>query len=137
MGDYSPNSATSLKDVVAAAKANESTRQQTLASLREAVQELETPHEVFWRMLVEPHAYSVVRTAIQLQLFELLHKSKSLTANDLARESGAEQLLIVRLMRVLVAMGLVKELEVQKYQNAAGGETLATDVGLRGALSFM
>jgi hypothetical protein len=126
-----------IQHLVIEAKQDNASREALLASLRGAVQDLETPQEAFWRMLVEPHAYGVVRSAIQLRLFELLQKSGTCTADELAQQSDADKLLVVRFMRVLTAMGLVKEVGVQKYENGAGGNVLATDPGLRGALSFM
>ena len=127
----------SLQDLIATAKQDENTRSALLADLRAAVQELETPQEVFWRMLVEPHAFAVVRAAIKLELFQHLHKSGSLSSNQLARCCGADELLVVRLARVLTAMGILKEIGLRQYENAVAGTVLATDIGMRSALNFM
>lgn len=105
-------------------------------ALQSALSQVETPHERFWRMLVEPNGYAVVRSGIKLGIFKALADGPK-TAEQLASQLGVETLLLVRLMRVLSGMGIVQELGVQKYENAAGGKVLAEDAGMAGALSFM
>lgn len=87
-------------------------------------------------MLVEPHGYAVVRSGIKLGIFQALANGPK-TAEQLSSQLGVETLLLVRLMRVLSGMGIVQEVGVQKYENAAGGKVLAEDAGMTGALSFM
>jgi hypothetical protein len=126
-----------VQTAIATAKQNEKSRGALLATLRAEILDLETPHEVFWRMLVEPHAYAVVRSGIQLGLFRLLHVEGTVSAEKIAQRTGADKLLVVRLMRVLGAMGIVKEMDVETYTNGPGGKVLAEDAGMSGALSFM
>jgi hypothetical protein len=126
-----------VQTAIAAAKQNQDSRGALLATLRSEIQDLETPHDVFWRMLVEPHAYAVVRSGIQLGLFRLLHVEGTLSAANIAQRTGADKLIVVRLMRVLSAMGIINETDVEMYANGPGGKVLAEDAGMSGALSFM
>jgi predicted transcriptional regulator len=124
-----------LTQLVAGAKQDEHSRQALLSSLRCAVQELEQPQDIFWRMILEPQAYAVLRCATELQLFQLLQGHTVTTAAELAERSGAEVLLITRFMRVLAAMGIVTEVGVQQYANAPPGELLATQPVMCGVLN--
>lgn len=125
-----------LADAIATANRAPQARQALAAALRSAVQELETPQENFWRMTMAPHQLAVVRSAIELHLFERLLDGPR-TATELAESTGANLLLLIRFMRVLSATGMVKEVGVQKYEIAAGGRALAQNPGVKGAVSFM
>ncbi|KAL6718617.1 hypothetical protein ACLMJK_002851 [Lecanora helva] len=60
-----------------------------------------------------------VRVAVELNLFnyvaEAAKDGRTITADELAEKSGAEQLLVVRIMRPLVTFGFVKQDGVETY----------------------
>lgn len=57
-----------------------------------------------------------MRVAIDLRLFEILSESRDcLTANSLAKQSGAEELLVIHILRVLSAIGFVREIGPQNF----------------------
>lgn len=125
-----------LNASIASATGDEAHRLALKDALQAALRQVETPHEMFWRMLVEPHGYAVVRTGIALGIFQALVAGPK-TAKELGSQLGAETLLVIRLMRVLSGLGIVREVAVQTYENAAAGKVLAGDAGMTGALSFM
>ncbi|KIY03531.1 uncharacterized protein Z520_00222 [Fonsecaea multimorphosa CBS 102226] len=60
-----------------------------------------------------PWLNAVVRTALELDLFNLL--GQSTTASELAQKAGADVTLIVRIMRVLTGFHIVSELGEETY----------------------
>ena len=67
-----------------------------------------------------------LQVGIDLQLFKILASSTSpLTSVDLAKQCGAEELLVVRVMRVLTAAGIVGEVGPQIYKATAVTQALA------------
>lgn len=125
-----------LANAINSTNGDKSARQALASTLRSAIMEVETPQENFWRLTMAPHQFAVVRSAIELDLFKFLLDGPK-TSMELSEASGADELLVIRFMRVLSATGMVKEVGVQKYENAAGGKALAENAGPRGALSFM
>lgn len=87
-------------------------------------------------MLVSPQAYAVVQCGISLALFTHLHDRRK-TVTELSAATGAEAVLLVRLLRALSGLGIVKQVDALTFENAADGEALAKDRGLRGGLGFM
>ena len=86
-------------------------RSQALVASRKLIAALEDPAEA-----VMQHAFAgperlCVRVAVDLRLFHILaqHGGKPVSASDLATESRAEAPFIIRIMRVLVAIGFVGE----------------------------
>ncbi|KAJ5486764.1 hypothetical protein N7530_001064 [Penicillium desertorum] len=75
--------------------------------LRSAV---ETPTETVLRLIYQPPQNAALRVVIDLGIFAMLvekrHKGTGLSAAQLAEYTGAEQDLIVRLMRVMASLGL-------------------------------
>ncbi|MDI1488689.1 MAG: hypothetical protein OHK93_007965 [Ramalina farinacea] len=114
-------------------------RKTLLTELRKLNVELESPMDSIMRYVFQPHQNAMIRTAIDLGLFELVRpREKNGTgAQELAGETGAEQSLIgvcsslqknpvskpdlraentsVRVMRVLVTMGIISEFGEQRY----------------------
>jgi hypothetical protein len=83
-----------------------------------------------------PHKYAVLRAAMEMNLFGLLSKGPA-TAQELADGSGAEKLLVVRIMRVLAAMNVVKETKLETYENHGAAKAIVNDVHQEGAVKFM
>ncbi|KAJ5835382.1 hypothetical protein N7447_001408 [Penicillium robsamsonii] len=75
--------------------------------LRSAV---ETPTETVLRLIYQPPQNAALRVVIDLGIFGMLvekrHRGTGLSAAQLAQYTGAEQDLIVRLMRVMASLGL-------------------------------
>lgn len=125
----------SINDAVRTAK-TEDERLALKSIIQDAMRSVESPHEVVWRMYVEPHSYAVLRTATAFRIFHHL-ADEALSAETLANKCNAQKLLVVRLCRVLAAMGILKEVDVEQYENGPIGNALARDPFLEGGVNFM
>ncbi|TVY78546.1 O-methyltransferase lepI [Lachnellula suecica] len=97
---------------------DDATRKTVLEIAKKLVTSLETSQETVMRYAWEfgPQRMSL-RVGIDLRLFHLLVESngKPLSAAELAEKSNAEELLVVRLMRVLCSIGFAAEAGEQSY----------------------
>ncbi|PYH91832.1 S-adenosyl-L-methionine-dependent methyltransferase [Aspergillus ellipticus CBS 707.79] len=78
---------------------------------------VETPTETVLRLIYQPPQNAALRTVMDLGIFPLLMESGKcgLSAVELASKTGAERGLIVRLMRVMTALGLCASNESEIY----------------------
>ncbi|KAB8238223.1 S-adenosyl-L-methionine-dependent methyltransferase [Aspergillus alliaceus] len=78
---------------------------------------VETPTETVLRLIYQPPQNAALRTVVDLDIFPLLleHPNKGLSAIQLAESTGAERALIIRLMRVMAALGLCASVEPEVY----------------------
>ncbi|KAJ5720455.1 O-methyltransferase [Penicillium malachiteum] len=101
--------------------AEESGNKDSHADLLRAIRELqlaaETPLETTSRMNFQITQNIAIRVAIEHQFLHVLvaHDGKAVSATELAEETGSDLLLIIRVMRVLTAVGLCDELGNQLY----------------------
>ncbi|GAD96230.1 O-methyltransferase [Paecilomyces variotii No. 5] len=83
---------------------------QLLSAIREIQLLVETPTETVLRLIYQPPQNAALRTAVELGVFSILSarsQGKSMvTATEISSETGADRALIVRLMRVMSALGL-------------------------------
>ncbi|MCJ1255477.1 hypothetical protein MMC24_003293 [Lignoscripta atroalba] len=95
---------------------NETARVRALRASKQLSAALEQPEDTAFEMAFLP-AYSFCsRVAIDLGLYNIIAEGDNpKSAVELASISGGEQLLIVRIMRVLAAMGFVAEVDEQSY----------------------
>ncbi|GKZ78280.1 hypothetical protein AnigIFM56816_001836 [Aspergillus niger] len=86
---------------------------------------VETPTETVLRLIYQPPQNAALRTVMDLGIFPLLveHSKRGLSATELAAQTGAERGLIVRLMRVMTALGLCANHESEVY--TANDKTVA------------
>ncbi|KAI1427702.1 S-adenosyl-L-methionine-dependent methyltransferase [Xylaria sp. FL1777] len=100
----------------ALASGDEASRKQMLEAARQVAGMLETPLDTIWRMIMSPHAPAALMTLIKAGVIQEITKSDSpTTADHLSTTTGAEKLLIVRLLRPLAALGFVKEVCAEQY----------------------
>ncbi|THC91391.1 hypothetical protein EYZ11_009140 [Aspergillus tanneri] len=91
-------------------------RFQLLRLIDELKLAVETPTETVLRMIYQPPQNAALRTVIDLRIFPLLvEHPQGRSAKDLAVHTGAEKALIVRLMRVMIALGLCASREPEVY----------------------
>ncbi|KAK5050495.1 hypothetical protein LTR84_003776 [Exophiala bonariae] len=88
-------------------------RQQIWSTAQKIVGQTVNPPQRATQIAFTPWMNAVVRTALELDLFNFLEDST--TAAQLAQKTGAEETLIVRLMRVLTGYGIVAELGEHTY----------------------
>jgi hypothetical protein len=111
--------------------------------LRDTLDKLVTPAERLWDIMFYPHQNAVIRAAIEMGIFHSLASKDNkggLTIEELALkvpDSGADTILVARVMRMLAGMGIVKEVGMDRYENSSVGELLANDIYLEGGMKFM
>ncbi|KAH0848344.1 Demethylsterigmatocystin 6-O-methyltransferase [Fonsecaea pedrosoi] len=88
-------------------------RQQICSTATRIASETVNASQEATRIAFMPWLNAVVRTALELDLFNLL--GQSTTASELAQKTGADVTLIVRLMRVLTGFHIVAELGEETY----------------------
>ncbi|KAE8312558.1 S-adenosyl-L-methionine-dependent methyltransferase [Aspergillus transmontanensis] len=78
---------------------------------------VETPTETVLRLIYQPPQNAALRTVIDLNIFHLLleHPIRGLSATELSEYTGGEKALIIRLMRVMAALGLCASIEPEVY----------------------
>ncbi|KAJ5716130.1 hypothetical protein N7493_008041 [Penicillium malachiteum] len=88
-----------------------------LRAIRELQLAAETPLETTSRMNFQITQNIAIRVAIENQFLHVLvaHEGKAVSATELTEETGSDLLLIIRVMRVLTAIGLCDELGNQLY----------------------
>ncbi|EMR61870.1 putative o- protein [Eutypa lata UCREL1] len=132
----------SSADFLAAAQSilasnDETARKQMFGTAMQAMAMLEAPMDTVWRTIMSAHAPSALMTLIKAGVIQEIAQSDSpLSADDLAKVSGADRLLIVRLLRPLSALGFVKETNQEEYGPTPITKTLV-DRALLGGYQFM
>ncbi|MCJ1390641.1 hypothetical protein MMC18_003502 [Xylographa bjoerkii] len=105
-----------LQVLTAEAAQDENARKELLGITMKAMATLETPAETILRMMHSPIVPSVLMTLIKMGALQAIVKSKTpMTVTQLATMTGADELLIVRLMRPLVALRFFSETDVETY----------------------
>ncbi|KAJ5532994.1 hypothetical protein N7494_009546 [Penicillium frequentans] len=81
---------------------------------------VESPAETVQRLIYQPPQNSALRAVVDLGIFPLLmqkqYQNTGISAAQLSELTGAEQELIVRLMRVMASLGLCTTPEFQVYK---------------------
>ncbi|KAL4891810.1 S-adenosyl-L-methionine-dependent methyltransferase [Aspergillus ambiguus] len=105
-----------------------------LALIDELKLAVETPTETILRLIYQPPQNAALRTVIDLGVFPLLvqHHKRGLSATQLAAHTGADRELIVRLMRVVTALGLCNSDECELYRPNEKTEALTQPIGRDG-----
>ncbi|GAW24043.1 hypothetical protein ANO14919_136220 [Xylariales sp. No.14919] len=116
---------------------DEVARKKMLETARKAVAMLEAPLESVWRIITSPHTPAALMTLLKAGVVQEIAKSDSaVSANHLAKISGADKLLIVRLLRPLSASGIVSETKQEEYTRTPITKMLM-DRALLGGYQFM
>ncbi|RYP66868.1 hypothetical protein DL769_005900 [Monosporascus sp. CRB-8-3] len=99
-----------------ASAAGESARQPLILALMKVIHSLETPEDMLQRVGGLHLETAAVVIGLDLRLFILLAESGSpLTVDELAQKTGAEKLLLGRLLRYLAAIGMVDEVAKDQF----------------------
>ncbi|KAI1125485.1 S-adenosyl-L-methionine-dependent methyltransferase [Nemania abortiva] len=136
------NAEKSSADFIAAAESvlasqDDAARKQLLGAAMRAMAMLEAPLDSVWRMIMSPHAPAALMTLLKAGVIQEIAKSDSPTSADqLSKVSGADRLLIVRLLRPLNALGVVKETRQEEYAPTPITKALV-DRALLGGYQYM
>ncbi|KAI1735673.1 S-adenosyl-L-methionine-dependent methyltransferase [Xylaria scruposa] len=131
----------SSEDFITAAESvlasdDEAARKQMLNTAMKVTAMLEAPLDTVWRMIMSPHAPAALMTLIKAGVIQEIAKSDSISADQLAEVSGADKLLIVRLLRPINALGFVNEIKQEEYAPTPITKILV-DRALLGGYQFM
>ncbi|KAE8356405.1 S-adenosyl-L-methionine-dependent methyltransferase [Aspergillus coremiiformis] len=105
-----------------------------LALIEQLKYAVETPTETVLRLVYQPPQNAALRTVMDLNIFPMLlaHPKQGLSATQLAESTGAERELIVRLMRVMTALGLCASVEPEVYRPTNKTIALTQPIGRDG-----
>ncbi|OQU95647.1 hypothetical protein CLAIMM_01829 [Cladophialophora immunda] len=126
-----------FQEVLGEAVEDEPLRFALLNLLKDALATTQLPGEQAWELMVRPHEFAVVRIALELDIPKILSQSNERTAEELARQTGAEESLIIRVMRSCVALRLFEEGGTRTYRSTSVSSYLAADKQMSNAAKFM
>ncbi|KAI0886762.1 S-adenosyl-L-methionine-dependent methyltransferase [Annulohypoxylon maeteangense] len=119
------------------ASKDETARKQMLGTTMQAMAMLEAPVDAIWKLIMSPHAPSALMTLIKAGVIQEIAKTDSPSSADkLAQATGADRLLIVRLLRPVSAIGVVEETSQEEYAPTPITKALVGRV-LSGGYQFM
>ncbi|KAI9708218.1 MAG: hypothetical protein M1820_004172 [Bogoriella megaspora] len=87
---------------------------------------LQKPEDALIKLAYAPTQLTSIRVFMELGLFKVIVDNATVTSKHLAEKSGADEVLLQRLARVLVAAGLVDESDEYTYSPNAMTKSLAT-----------
>ncbi|ETI25921.1 hypothetical protein G647_02698 [Cladophialophora carrionii CBS 160.54] len=99
-------------------------RQQIWKAATKLASETVVPPQQATSIAFQPWLNAVVRTALELDLFN--HLGASTTATELSQKTGADETLIARLMRVFTGFNIVAELGELTYAHTPVSQALTT-----------
>jgi hypothetical protein len=106
---------------------DEQSRQKLLATSSALLRAIETPSERIARMCyADNFLFIATRVLIELDVFRVVAKAKGPTkVTDLAKETGADELLLARLLKHVCTQGFVEEVGADEYVGSGITEKLA------------
>jgi hypothetical protein len=117
-----------LQDQVSTYKdGDEQQRQKLLATTSALLRAVETPSERIARMCyADNFLFIATRVLVELDVFRIIAKANGPTkVEDLAKETGAEEVLLARLLKHVCTQGFVKEVGADEYGGSGITEKLA------------
>ncbi|KAF9267190.1 S-adenosyl-L-methionine-dependent methyltransferase [Marasmius fiardii PR-910] len=116
---------------------DENQRKALLGIIMCGMAKVELPVETIWRMIMSPHAPAALMVLIRMGVVkDLVAAQKPKTAREIADSVSGSEMLIVRMMRPLTALGVFRETDVQTYTSSPISELL-TSPPLIGGYQFM
>ncbi|KAI9857963.1 MAG: hypothetical protein M1813_007932 [Trichoglossum hirsutum] len=92
-------------------------RGRLLAAAQNLVTELQNPMEKLVEISWQSHQNAVIRSCSELGIFELVPQSGKVNLQELVDKTGADRLLLYRLMRTLTATGIFTEAGAETYSH--------------------
>ncbi|KAL8669258.1 MAG: hypothetical protein Q9168_006142 [Polycauliona sp. 1 TL-2023] len=105
---------------------------QTLANISRLQLAVETPLETILRIGYGTWQKACLRIALELGVFDTLSANEGVSVGiqELASASGADAVFLVRIMRVVAALGICEEAGVEKYKANPKTKTMSTPQGV-------
>ncbi|KAL6721636.1 hypothetical protein ACLMJK_000740 [Lecanora helva] len=114
-----------IQSLAAEAQQDEECRKKLLGVTMKATAQLEAPIETIWRMIMSPHAPAALMVIIRMGVVTtLVESNQPKTAGELSELCGGDELLIVRMMRPLLALGVFRETDVKTYTSTPISQVL-------------
>ncbi|TVY65553.1 O-methyltransferase asqD [Lachnellula suecica] len=114
-----------LRKLIPEASKEEISRKKLFGVIQQAMGQVEAPVETIWRMIMSPHAPAALNVIIRMGVLDdLVAAGKPKPAQDLGSACKVDPILIVRMMRPLVALGIFQETDVQTYDSTPISQTL-------------
>ncbi|KAI1173157.1 S-adenosyl-L-methionine-dependent methyltransferase [Nemania sp. FL0916] len=88
---------------------SEDARVEALRSANLVIRALEKPEDGLINFAYSPTTLMAIRVCSQLNVFDMITKSETISAAEIANTAGADEILIRRFLRVLTAHGFVEE----------------------------
>ncbi|KAI6716085.1 O-methyltransferase [Diplocarpon mali] len=124
----------SAAEAVSSGQANDNMA--LLAAIRNLNRVAESPSDRLRRVVYQTVQNSALRLAVEMGLPKALAEDNDITAAELATRSGADHSLVVRVMRVLIAMDIVDETGEEQYRCNPSTQCLASPTWT-GAVRFL
>ncbi|KAL8990663.1 MAG: hypothetical protein Q9169_008069 [Polycauliona sp. 2 TL-2023] len=107
-----------IKQRITAPQSSSAEHAQTLADIHRLQLAVETPLETIYRIGHQTWQNACVRIALEIGVFDMLlsKQGEPVGVQQLASPSGADVVFLVRVMRVVVALGLCAEIGEEEYQ---------------------
>ena len=106
---------------------DEQQRQKLLATSSALLRAIETPSERIARMCyADNFLFIATRVLVELDVFRIIAKAKGSTkVKDLAKETGADEMLLARLLKHVCTQGFVAEVGADEYVGSGITERVA------------
>ncbi|KAL8884933.1 MAG: hypothetical protein Q9215_007128 [Flavoplaca cf. flavocitrina] len=121
-----------IKQALDTSQDTTSKRAQILADISRLQLAVETPLETIYRIGHQTWQNACVRIALELGIFDILvaKKEASVGVQELACANGADAVFLVRIMRVVTALGLCAEVGFENYQANLKTEIMTVPQGI-------
>lgn len=96
---------------------NHQDRWRLLEAAKKLVEALEDPRKTALEIAKGPAAHAMFRTAFRLKLFDRVGENEVASVSTLAERTSSDEVLIARMMRNLVSIGIFREVEEEMYRH--------------------
>ncbi|KAL8814996.1 MAG: hypothetical protein Q9191_008497, partial [Dirinaria sp. TL-2023a] len=116
-----------LESLTISTKGDEEARKSLLAVSQQTTNALQSAYEAIWRFFYEPALTASLKIALDLGIIEQLNNAQGpLSASTLIKSTGADKVLVVRLLRTLAVAGIIVETGFETYQAGPVAQGFAT-----------
>lgn len=115
---------------------NDKARITVLVAAQKVVRRLELPFEKAARMtMLEPHLMTGFKIALEMKLFTAIGDERK-TCQEIAVTTGADQLLVKRIARLMAVAQILDEVDVDTYTNTDFSKSMTDPTGLCNAFQY-
>ncbi|KAF2660227.1 S-adenosyl-L-methionine-dependent methyltransferase [Lophiostoma macrostomum CBS 122681] len=116
---------------------DDTSRKDLLAALQQGVAKVEPPVETIWKYIMSPHSHTAIMVLLRMGVVQdVVAAGKPKTSKEIASSCSVDEELLVRMMRVCVAIGFFAETDVRTYDSTPLSQTLVAPP-LSGGYQYM